>query len=94
VQKPIHGTLNNPCSAEFSKPKPLYKIAMPPFHAAWATPVLHNTRAPAHQRELPGDGPKRRGHRRPGGASAGGLLAASRKFFKEIGKFSERPQTS
>ena len=31
--------------ADFSKPKPLYKIAKPPFHAAWATPVIHDTRA-------------------------------------------------
>jgi len=30
---------------DFGKPKPLYKIARPPFHAAWATPVLHDTRA-------------------------------------------------
>ena len=31
--------------ADFGKPKPLYKITMPPFYAAWATPVLHDTRA-------------------------------------------------
>jgi len=31
--------------ADFAKPKPLHKIAKPPFHAAWATPVLHDTRA-------------------------------------------------
>ena len=31
--------------ADFGKPKPLHKIATPPFHAAWATPVLHDTRA-------------------------------------------------
>jgi FAD binding domain len=31
--------------ADFGKPKPLYKIATPPFYAAWATPVLHDTRA-------------------------------------------------
>ncbi|MDR2216481.1 MAG: FAD-binding protein, partial [Nevskiaceae bacterium] len=30
---------------DFDKPKPLYKIATPPFYAAWATPVLHDTRA-------------------------------------------------
>jgi hypothetical protein len=30
---------------DFSKPGPLYKIAKPPFYAAWATPVLHDTRA-------------------------------------------------
>jgi succinate dehydrogenase/fumarate reductase flavoprotein subunit len=31
--------------ADFDKPKPLFKIAKPPFHAAWATPVLHDARA-------------------------------------------------
>ncbi len=31
--------------ADFGKPKPLYKIAQPPFYAAWATPVIHDTRA-------------------------------------------------
>jgi succinate dehydrogenase/fumarate reductase flavoprotein subunit len=31
--------------ADFSKPKPLYRIAQPPFYAAWATPVIHDTRA-------------------------------------------------
>jgi succinate dehydrogenase/fumarate reductase flavoprotein subunit len=30
---------------DFSKPGPLYKISKPPFYAAWATPVLHDTRA-------------------------------------------------
>ena len=30
---------------DFGKPKPLYKIATPPFYSAWATPVLHDTRA-------------------------------------------------
>jgi succinate dehydrogenase/fumarate reductase flavoprotein subunit len=30
---------------DFDKPKPLHKIAAPPFYAAWATPVLHDTRA-------------------------------------------------
>ncbi|HWG07364.1 MAG TPA: FAD-binding protein, partial [Beijerinckiaceae bacterium] len=29
---------------DFGKPKPLYKIAKPPFYAAWATPMLHDTR--------------------------------------------------
>jgi succinate dehydrogenase/fumarate reductase flavoprotein subunit len=27
---------------DFGKPTPKYKIQMPPFHAAWATPVLHD----------------------------------------------------
>ena len=31
--------------ADFGKPTPLYKIATPPFYAAWATPVVHDTRA-------------------------------------------------
>jgi succinate dehydrogenase/fumarate reductase flavoprotein subunit len=30
---------------DFAKPKPLYKIARPPFYAAWATPVIHDSRA-------------------------------------------------
>ena len=30
---------------DFGKPRPLYKIAEPPFYAAWATPVVHDTRA-------------------------------------------------
>lgn len=30
---------------DYGKPKPLYKIVMPPFYAAWATPVPHDTRA-------------------------------------------------
>jgi hypothetical protein len=28
--------------AEFGKPTPKYKIQTPPFHAAWATPILHD----------------------------------------------------
>jgi succinate dehydrogenase/fumarate reductase flavoprotein subunit len=31
--------------ADFGKPKPLYKIATPPFYAAWAVPCPHDTRA-------------------------------------------------
>src|SRR4029077_13054455 len=31
--------------ADFGKAKPLYKIATPPFCAAWATPVIHDCRA-------------------------------------------------
>ncbi len=31
--------------SDFGKPKPLYQIARPPFYAAWATPVVHDTRA-------------------------------------------------
>src|SRR5580700_9584175 len=29
---------------DFGKPKPLHKISNPPFYAAWATPVVHDTR--------------------------------------------------
>jgi succinate dehydrogenase/fumarate reductase flavoprotein subunit len=29
---------------DFDKPKPLNKIAKPPFYAAWSTPVIHDTR--------------------------------------------------
>lgn len=31
--------------ADFGRPSPPYKIATPPFFAAWATPVIHDTRA-------------------------------------------------
>ena len=31
--------------ADFAKPAPKYKIQTPPFHAAWATPVIHDTRS-------------------------------------------------
>ena len=31
--------------ADFAKPTPLYKIETPPFYAAWATPVIHDSRA-------------------------------------------------
>jgi succinate dehydrogenase/fumarate reductase flavoprotein subunit len=31
--------------ADFGKPKPLYKIAKPPFYAAWSTPNIHDTRS-------------------------------------------------
>jgi succinate dehydrogenase/fumarate reductase flavoprotein subunit len=30
---------------DFGKPAPRYKIAKPPFYAAWATPVIHDARA-------------------------------------------------
>jgi len=29
--------------ADFSKPTPLHMIATPPFYAAWATPILHDS---------------------------------------------------
>jgi hypothetical protein len=28
---------------DFKKPRPMYKIATPPFYAAWSTPTLHDT---------------------------------------------------
>jgi succinate dehydrogenase/fumarate reductase flavoprotein subunit len=31
--------------SDFEKPAPKYKIATPPFYAAWATPVIHDSRA-------------------------------------------------
>jgi succinate dehydrogenase/fumarate reductase flavoprotein subunit len=31
--------------SDFDKPTPRYKIATPPFYAAWATPMVHDTRA-------------------------------------------------
>jgi succinate dehydrogenase/fumarate reductase flavoprotein subunit len=30
---------------DFGKPTPRHKILSPPFFAAWATPVIHDTRA-------------------------------------------------
>ena len=31
--------------ADFDRPAPMYKIQTPPFYAAWATPVTHDTRS-------------------------------------------------
>ena len=31
--------------ADFAKPEPKFKIEVPPFYAAWSTPVIHDTRA-------------------------------------------------
>ena len=31
--------------ADFDKPTPRHRIEKPPFYAAWATPVVHDTRA-------------------------------------------------
>jgi succinate dehydrogenase/fumarate reductase flavoprotein subunit len=31
--------------ADFDKPRPRYRIERPPFYAAWATPVIHDSRA-------------------------------------------------
>jgi succinate dehydrogenase/fumarate reductase flavoprotein subunit len=40
-----NGFVDSGVDQDFGKPKPLYKIAKPPFYAGWATPVLHDTRA-------------------------------------------------
>jgi len=40
-----NGFVDSGEDVDFAKPKPLYKIARPPFYAAWATPVVHDTRA-------------------------------------------------
>ena len=37
--------VNSGVDDDFGKPKPLHKIARPPFYAAWATPAIHDTRA-------------------------------------------------
>ncbi len=31
--------------SDFGKPRPLHKVGNPPFYAAWATPIVHDTRA-------------------------------------------------
>jgi succinate dehydrogenase/fumarate reductase flavoprotein subunit len=40
-----NGFVDAGVDADFGKPKPLHKIAKPPFYAAWATLVVHDTRA-------------------------------------------------
>ena len=40
-----NGFVESGADTDFEKPRPLYKIAKPPFYAAWATPVIHDTRA-------------------------------------------------
>ena len=40
-----NGFVDGGKDGDFDKPKPLYRIAKPPFHAAWATPVIHDSRA-------------------------------------------------
>jgi succinate dehydrogenase/fumarate reductase flavoprotein subunit len=39
-----NGFVDSGEDTDFAKPKPLYKIAKPPFFAAWSTPVIHDTR--------------------------------------------------
>jgi succinate dehydrogenase/fumarate reductase flavoprotein subunit len=40
-----NGFVDSGVDDDFGKPKPLHKIAAPPFYAAWATPVIHDTRS-------------------------------------------------
>jgi succinate dehydrogenase/fumarate reductase flavoprotein subunit len=40
-----NGFVETGVDADFDRPKPRYKTATPPFYAAWATPVIHDTRA-------------------------------------------------
>ncbi len=40
-----NGFVDSGVDEDFGKPKPLYKIAKPPFYAAWSTPTVHDTRA-------------------------------------------------
>jgi succinate dehydrogenase/fumarate reductase flavoprotein subunit len=40
-----NGFVEAGADADFGKSRPLYKMTKPPFYAAWATPVLHDTRA-------------------------------------------------
>jgi succinate dehydrogenase/fumarate reductase flavoprotein subunit len=37
--------VNTGTDPDFGKPAPKYKIQMPPFYAAWSTPVVHDSRA-------------------------------------------------
>lgn len=39
-----NGFVDSGVDEDFGKPRPRYKIAKPPFFAAWATPVIHDTR--------------------------------------------------
>ncbi len=38
-----NGFVTAGADADFKKPTPLHKIEKPPFYAAWATPILHDT---------------------------------------------------
>jgi urocanate reductase len=40
-----NGFVDAGADADFRKPTPRYKIQTPPFYAAWATPILHDTYA-------------------------------------------------
>ncbi|HUB96109.1 MAG TPA: FAD-binding protein [Stellaceae bacterium] len=41
----FNGFVDTGADEDFGRAKPPHKIATPPFYAAWATPVLHDTRA-------------------------------------------------
>jgi len=38
-----NGFVTAGADTDFKKPTPLHKIEKPPFYAAWATPILHDT---------------------------------------------------
>jgi hypothetical protein len=40
-----NGFVDMGVDTDFAKPAPLYKVETPPFFAAWATPVIHDSRA-------------------------------------------------
>ena len=51
---------------DFKKPTPLHKIEKPPFYAAWATPILHDTLTGIRtDTNCSGDRHPRRGHPEP-----------------------------
>ena len=51
---------------DFGKPMPQYKIRTRPFYAAWATPLVHDTRAGLRiNAQVPGDGHAGPGDPRP-----------------------------
>lgn len=39
----FNGFVDTGKDADFGRPKPVHKIATPPFFAAWSTPILHDT---------------------------------------------------
>jgi succinate dehydrogenase/fumarate reductase flavoprotein subunit len=40
-----NGFVDAGSDSDFGKPAPKYKIQTPPFYAAWAMPLVHDTRA-------------------------------------------------
>jgi succinate dehydrogenase/fumarate reductase flavoprotein subunit len=40
-----NGFVDSGVDEDFEKPSPKHKILVPPFYAAWSTPVIHDTRA-------------------------------------------------